>query len=110
MIVIMKETLIWEKFDSMSTTIMWQETNPGQCGLLLPLIPNDKLSPCDGKFLGETSVEFEAIIEIDDKIGKNVDDMEIDELDDPDVQYQEIDTDNEGESKAEDDIRDDTNI
>ena len=62
------------------------------------------------KILGETCVEFEAIIETDDKIGKNVDDMEIDELDDPDVQYQEIDTDNEGESKAEDDIRDDTNI
>ena len=55
-------------------------------------------------------MEFEAIVEIDDKIGKNVDDMEIDELDDPDVQYQEIDTDNEGESKAEDDIQDDTNI
>ena len=28
--------------------------------------------------------KFEAIVEIDDKIEKNVDDMEIDELDDPD--------------------------
>ena len=49
-------------------------------------------------------------MEIDDKIQKNMDDMEIDELDDPDEQYQEIDTDNEGESKTGDDIQDDTNI
>ena len=53
--------------------------------------------------------KFEIIMEIHDKIEKNVDDMEIDELDDPDEQYQEIDTDNEGESKTEDDVRDDTN-
>ena len=50
MIIIIKETPTWEKFDSMSTTIMWQQTNPGQHGLLHPPIPNDKLSPCDGKF------------------------------------------------------------
>ena len=49
-------------------------------------------------------------MEIDDKIQKNMDDMEIDELDDPDEQYQEIDTDNEGKSKTGDDIQDDTNI
>ena len=48
--------------------------------------------------------KFETIMEIDDKIEKNVDVMEIDELDDPDEQYQEIDTYNEGESKTEDDI------
>ena len=50
MIAIMKEAPTWEKFDSMSTTIMGQHANPGQCGLSLPPIPNGKLSPCDGKF------------------------------------------------------------
>ena len=29
MIVIMKETPTWKKFDSMSVTIIWQQTNPG---------------------------------------------------------------------------------
>ena len=48
--VIVKETPTWDKFDSMSTMIMWKRTNPGQYGLFLPPIPNDKLSPCDGKF------------------------------------------------------------
>ena len=48
-------------------------------------------------------------MEIDDKIEKNVDDMAIDELDDPDEKHQEIDTDNECES-TKDYIRDDTNI
>ena len=95
MIVIMKETPTWKKFDSMSVTIIWQQTNPGWHGLSLPLIPNDKLSPCDGKFwvkpvwmIHEASLKrkqkFEAIMEIDDKTEKNVDGMEIDELDDPD--------------------------
>ena len=41
---------------------------------------------------------------------KNRDDMEIDELDDLDEQYLEINTDNEGDIKIEDDIQDDTNI
>ena len=36
--------------------------------------------------------------------------MEIDELDDLDEQYLEINTDNEGDIKIEDDIQDDTNI
>ena len=49
-------------------------------------------------------------METDNKIEKNVDDMAIDELDDPDEKYQEIDTDNECESTTEDYIRDDTNI
>ena len=90
MIIIMKETPTWEKLDSMSTTSMWQLTNPRRRGLLLPPIPNDKPSPCDGKFwvkpvwmISEASLKrkqkFEEIMEIDDKIEKNVDDMEIDE-------------------------------
>ena len=52
----------------------------------------------------------EAIMEIDDKIEKNRDGIKIDELVDPDEKYQEINTDNEGETKMEDDIRDDTDI
>ena len=44
--------------------------------------------------------KFETMMEIDDKIEKNVDDMEISELDDPDEQYQEIDTYNDCESKT----------
>lgn len=49
-------------------------------------------------------------MEIDDKIEKNVEDMEIDELEDTDEQYQEIDRDNKGESKTGDNIWDDTNV
>ena len=52
---------------------------------------------------------FEAIMEIDGKIEKNGDDMEIDELDDPDEQYWKVDTDNEGEAKTENDIQDEIN-
>lgn len=79
------------------------------------------MSPCDGEFwvkpvwmIHKVSLKrkqkFEAIMEIDDKIEKNVEDMEIDELEDTDEQYQEIDTDNKGESKTGDDIWDDTNV
>ena len=102
---------------------MWQQTNPGRHELLFLPSPNDKdlLSPCDGEFwvkpvwmFHKVSLKrkqkFEAIMEIDDKIEKNKEDMEIDELEDTDEQYQEIDTDNKGESKTGGDIWNDTNV
>ena len=102
---------------------MWQQTNPGRHESLFLPSPNDKdlLSPCDGEFwvkpvwmFHKVSLKrkqkFEAIMEIDDKIEKNKEDMEIDELEDTDEQYQEIDTDNKGESKTGGDIWNDTNV
>ena len=78
MMVIMKETPAWEKFDSIWTTIMWQQTNPASW---IHVMENFWVKPVwmihDAS--SKRKQKFEAIMEIDDKIEKNVDDMEIDE-------------------------------